>query len=871
MAVDVIITEKPLIARQIAKVGLFGAPTSFKLIDGIYYENDSVIIIPCQGHLFMRPLPYEINEAYGFAYKKVDGYDYASPNLLNEAIPYLKKSALKLAKAFKEIFSRKDIKSINYSGDADAEGEKIVRDVVKYFGKNIPSTVQHYRIWNTGSWDVKSVIEKAWKDRLPISTPKYEYLSESVDCRGDADYYCGMVFCKVYTDKTETKFRYGRVWIALLSLVCNRELAIVKFKPRGYSNIKAPYGNIIFSAFKEEEKLDDFGKKIKVHTKQFFDDELPSAEQVISDVKNAQYKGKVIKNESYETSSRKPLLYNLNTFNSDFMTLYNKDAVYSEACAEFLRFKNYIDYVRTDGHYFGTDEKEKVEEIRTHCMTYFKQQIDDIKAVDKGFNILPVDTSMPLFNDKEKVKQNHAPLHILCPLTKSDIEFLSQEHSAIEDKSLKLKHLLETYNLIATRCAIQFMPDDIKIKENIVIEIAGHQFETESDRTIYKGWKEFDKNATVSNGKEIKFSLKEGDEITVDSISSEKYETKPPKRYTEDSLRKACVNVKSALIEEINNIENPDERKKRMDRFEQTAKLFDSAKGIGTQGTLKDIFQTAIKDGVFEMKKRELVPTDTGWFVFNTVHPYLKSLELTAIFESYLIDIRSGLKTKDQFKKEFLDGIIAKLARSEAERNIAVSIQAPSPKLVKYAENMAKKLGISIPAGIESDRKQLSQFIDEHKEEYEKTFNSLPDYVINTIKGNLNHSSVTNEIKEIIQKSVINKDEYMKCVAVYKELPKVYDKFLDGVIKRVLNNKQHVNEEIVAIVEKNQPTADEYKKVMEAVSKIPYSLSEKQRAMVEKNLSKLPKKAQDLFNSKTEYNADEWKIIKAGVDKLFEK
>ena len=58
---------------------------------------------------------------------------------------------------------------------------------------------------------------------------------------------------------------------------------------------------------------------------------------------------------------------------------------------------------------------------------------------------------------------------------------------------------------------------------------------------------------------------------------------------------------------------------------------------------------------------------------------------------------------------------------------------------------------------------------------------------------------------------------------------------------------------------------------MEAVSKIPYSLSEKQRAMVEKNLSKLPKKAQDLFNSKTEYNADEWKIIKAGVDKLFEK
>lgn len=889
MKKTLIITEKNLYAKQLAKVGVFGAPTSFKIYDGVYFENDKYIIIPCQGHLFVRMLPHEIDASHSFAYKKVEGYDYSQRELLSKAKLKPDKKAMKIINAMKKILARDDLEEICYSGDADAEGEAIVRHAVNLLSKNLDPSIKHTRLYNSGSFDLKPVIEKAFNGRLPLKTPIYENLYASREARSDVDYYSGMVFCRLYTDKTGQKFVYGRVKISLLSMICNRELAIANFKPRDYANIKAFIGKNIkdkdgikFSAFREEEKIDETGVKKKEHSGQFFynDPNSIAPEKIIADVKAANYKGKVVENRSYETSSRKPTLYNLNDFNSDFMTLYNVSAEYSEACLEFLRFKGYTSYSRTDGNYYptseiGTDKTSPdgatgVNKLHEDVLTHYKKEIAELKANNQHYDILPVTTDLPLFDDAKAKKQNHTPIVVLKHLTPEDIKFLSQTHTPAEGNSkMQLKHLREAFELVATRCAVQFLPDDKVLKQEVIIEIGGHLFETSTAKTLYKGWKEFDKNANISNGKELNISLSVGDDITVDGIDLEKHVTKPPKRYTEDTLRKACVNVKQALLEEINNIEDEVERKKRMERYTKNVKLFENAKGIGTQGTLKDIFIELKKDGVFDIVKNELLPTEKGLFVYKTIHPYLRTLEFTAILESNLIDIRSGDKTLAQFKKEFIEDILGKIALSEAERDIQVAIRTPPPKMLAYAEAMAKKLGIELPSDYQTNYAALSDFLEKNKAAYDKCFSQLPDYIKNSFEQN--KDKIDNDIYQLVNKTSISKEEYIKAMEVYKTLPKTYSSFLDSIINAVLKNEDKLDAKVVEIVKVNKPTPDEYQMVMTALNGLKRTFSEKQMAVIEKNMDKLSKKAQSILKDKKEFSKEEYDLIKKDLDKLFKK
>lgn len=872
-----IITEKHLIAQQLAKVGVFGNPTTFKKYNGSHYENDSFIIAYCQGHILERPLPREIHEEWGFSFKKVDNFDYSLPLLLSEAkLRVVKdKNIAYLAKNLQNLLNRDDIDEIIFAGDADAEGEQIVRNAVEFLGNPQKlNKIKKTRLYNSGSFDSKAVVKQTYDDRKDLHTQLYDNLFYSGLARSELDYYSGMVFCKVYSDKTQTPFRYGRVWIALLSMICYRELAIKNFVPKNYANIKVFKGKdkeLSLTAFYEEERLDETGVKKKEHITQFYDDDNPNANMIKNDIEKANFTGKVIENKQYETSSRKPALFNLNDFVSAFLEKYGMTAEYAEECAEFLRFKDYTTYSRTDGNYFATQDVERVQVMYDNCLTYFKNTLDTLKKQDKQFTISKVDTSMAIFNDKKAAKQNHTPLYILRPLTDEDIHFLKQSHKSINGK-MELKHLLEAYNLIATRCMIQFLPDDIVRKQNIIIEIGGHLFETSTAKTIYEGWKAFDDNAKISNGKEIVFDFNVNDTIKVDGIDIDNHTTKPPVRYTENSLRKACINVKQALIEEINAIDDEAKRKARMDNFLNKMKLFDSAKGIGTQGTLKDIFNKGIKDEVFIFEKKELHPTQLGWFVFKTVSPYLRSLELTAIMESYLIDIRSGDKNIDDFRQQFLQNVLGKLAKTEIERDIEVFKQSKniSEKQIKFAENIANILKIELPENYKNNVQVITHFINTHKEQLENTLKTIP--IENYIKNNLLYfkDQVSSDIIHLLSKTELTSEERKQLKKAYEDLPiKIYSKFFDNQIEKARKNQKDLSPEIMRIIENNNPTPDEYMKVFKALSEIKYHLSEKQREVFLKTKVQLPEDVLKLINENRAYTLEEYKILKNELDAIF--
>lgn len=873
-----IITEKTLIAKQCAKVGVFGAPTSFKLHDNLYFENENYIIAPCQGHLFERILPYEIDETYGFKYKKDESFNYASPELLKKAKLKRKQEAKRVTDALAKILQRKDIKEIVASGDADGEGEKIVRDAIRMLGTSLPPNIVYTRLYNTGSFDSAPAVKKAFDDRKPLSTDIYENLFMATNCRSDTDYYGGMVFNKVYTDKTGSKFQYGRVKMAILSMICNRELTIQNFKPRSYSNVRTYIGDSIdnaklkFLAFREDEVIDEMGVKKKEHSGQFFDDGEVTGEKIVADVKAANYTGKVVENRTYVSKPRKPLLYNLNEFNADFMSLYKVSAEYSEECIEFLRFKDYVTYTRTDGNYYPTIELDNVKKLQGFVVTQFEQEFSELGKKDSKFKLLPVTTDLPLFNDAAAAKQNHTPIVITRPLTEKDIAFLKDKHSSPEKKGMMLTHLYEAYQLVATRCAVQFMPDAEVEKQNIEIEIGGYLFEANAERTIYEGWKALDKNASRTNDKTLNFAFNKGDTIKVDGVHLEKHETKAPPRLTEDSLRKACVNVKQVLVEEINLIEDAKEKQERMDRYTKMVKLFENAKGIGTQGTLKTIFNEVKDYGAFEVVKGKLVPTDKGWFLYNTVSPFLRSLELTAIMESKLIEVRSGTLSKEQYHNDFIVNILGKLALSEVNREIATAPRDSSPKMIAYAEKIAQRLNISLPDDYKKNATALSLFIDKHQNAYKALFEKAPDYVIKSFESN--KDKVPSDVYALISKTEpLTKEEFSKMMEVFKTLPRVYDSFTEKMLAYALSENivRQLSDDVVQILKRNKPSAEEYQKVQVALNNVKQTISDKQRAVLENNADTVSDEVKALLAEKQAYTREELALIKTELDKCFGK
>ena len=150
-----------------------------------YMENDKYIITWCQGHLYRKQTPREIDEVRGLKFSIDPSFDYAQPDLpslvkeIPDVIPdkdpqstmwKVKKDALE---AVRKCFSRKDYDEIILMGDPDAEGQKINTDVIRYNKQLIRSGVTYSRFWLTYSYKNYDVVKEAFENREPASNLKY--------------------------------------------------------------------------------------------------------------------------------------------------------------------------------------------------------------------------------------------------------------------------------------------------------------------------------------------------------------------------------------------------------------------------------------------------------------------------------------------------------------------------------------------------------------------------------------------------------------------------------------------------------------------------------------------------------------------------
>lgn len=482
----VIIAEKPSLGRTIAT-----AFNKMKNENG-YMCNDNVIVTWAYGHLFeLKPI-----EAYTHSdYKKGNKYRWNEikyPFIPSNFEFQLKDDSgiKKQYKIIQELVNRNDVDEIISAGDADREGEVIIRLIIN---NALKSDKQLSRLWLPDQ--TVQTIKKEYQNRKAIS--EYDRLYDEGLLRTYIDWLIGINLTREVTIKSSQLFKIGRVVTPIVQAIYNRDNEINNFVPTKYLIVESTSIN------KNDEEYD-----IKLKTKEKYKlEELELAKEKSNVLNTNTLKVLDIKNKEEIKAAGK--LFSL----SKLQGVSGKKFKYSPSktleLVQCLYEKGLVTYPRTNTEYLAEEEKEKVNGI---------------------INILSNNGSKVTFKDKKtifdssKIESHSA----IIPTGKEIPNDLSQDE-------------LNIYNTINNRFISVFYSEDCILD---VVEISLGYQDLDDEFTIkgttikQKGFTEVEEY----NSKDVilpNFSI---GEIINTNFKPIETETKPPKHYTVDTLNKYLRN-----------------------------------------------------------------------------------------------------------------------------------------------------------------------------------------------------------------------------------------------------------------------------------------------------------------------------------------
>ena len=236
-----------------------------------------------------------------------------------------------------------------------------------------------------------------------------------------------------------------------------------------------------------------------------------------------------------------------------------------------------LTYPRTDSRYITTDIVATIP--------------DRLKAIAIGEYRITADGLLKgkingnkSFVDNSKVSDHHA---IIPTEEKPNLSNLSSEERKI-------------YDLVVKRFLSVLLPPFEYVQTTIEGKVENERFIAKGKVISSKGWKKlYDKLDDDSSEEDIKEqvlpNVKKGDKFTVENISLNKGETKPPARFNEGTLLSA--------------MENPH---KYINVGKEAAKTLGETGGLGTVATRADIIEKLFNSFVIEKKGKDIIPTSKG-------------------------------------------------------------------------------------------------------------------------------------------------------------------------------------------------------------------------------------------------------------------
>ncbi len=552
-----IIAEKPSLARNIAAgIGEVKAKR-----DG-YLECDGYLISWAFGHLFSlcdieeySPSPDGTNR---WTMKNLPCFPSEFKfDLKKGADKKVDSGVLRQFKTIEALCNRADVDTIVNAGDADREGEIIVRTCVN---KALHSNKKLMRLWLPDQ--TPQTVAKALSEMKEEC--EYENLANEGYARTYIDWLYGVNLTRYATLKTGKLLRVGRVIIPIVKAIYDRDLSIRNFQPEKY-----------YAVFSSAETN---GESVELLSKQKFNkDELQKAEALCKLYNETGAKVTAKKTKKDKLSAGK--LYSLSKLQNVLGKKYKMSMAESLSIVQKLYEEGYLTYPRTNSEYLATAEKDKIRQILANV----KKTGYDVKFKD-GKNIF----------DDSKIESHSA----LTPTYK------------IPDKNKLSEKEMQVYSTVFRRFVAVFCAEECIVEKSELSVSVGdlETFSLKGTVILQKGWTKYDDREAKD-----KFlpNLCEGDKVEIDFKPVEK-ETSPPRHYTIETLNNYLKNPfrdeKAALATE-DGTENDEEDYKA---------IFDGLE-LGTEATRTGIIDNARKSGYIQLKKDVYTILPDGEFLIEAL------------------------------------------------------------------------------------------------------------------------------------------------------------------------------------------------------------------------------------------------------------
>jgi DNA topoisomerase-3 len=223
-----IIAEKPSLGRNIA-AGL----GEFRRRDG-YLEGEGCIISWAFGHLFsLADIEHYNPRPEGerwWTMKNLPCFPERFVYELRRGDKAADDGVIKQFKTIEYLCNREDVDLIVNAGDADREGEIIVRTCVN---QALRTPKPQKRLWLPDQ--TPETVRAAFNEMKDES--EYENLANEGYARTYIDWLYGVNLTRLATIKTGTLLRVGRVIVPIVRAIYERDMAIKNFKPEKYYSI----------------------------------------------------------------------------------------------------------------------------------------------------------------------------------------------------------------------------------------------------------------------------------------------------------------------------------------------------------------------------------------------------------------------------------------------------------------------------------------------------------------------------------------------------------------------------------------------------------------------------------------------------------
>ena len=552
-----IIAEKPDLARTIAT-----AIGNMKRNNG-FFSNESYLVSWVFGHLFTLADIEDYEE-------NVTDYRWKMDNLPcfpKEFKFNLKRGANKQVDAGVEkqfnilstLMNREDVTEVVNAGDADREGEVIIRLIIKHGLKKEKKL--------TRLWLHEQTIETIQSELKQLKNEtEFDNLANEGFARTYIDWLYGVNLTRYATLKTGTLLRVGRVIIPIVKAIYDRDMDIRNFKPEIY------YG--IFS----EEVTN--GETIELNSKEKISKTEQNKALELCQKYNAS-KAIVIDKKVKKDSLNPGKLYSLSKLQSVLGKKYKMPMEKALDIIQKLYERGYLTYPRTNSEYLAVAEKGKIKTI----LSNIEKLGYPVKFKDKK----------TIFDDS-KIESHSA----LTPTTN------------IPEKSKLTEEEFLVYQTVFKRFVAVFCAEECEVeKTEIKIKVGDYEeFNLKGTIILVPGWTKFDETSTKDK---ILPNLSIGDEVNIMFKPKEK-ETTPPKHYTIETLNNYLKNPFKEDKKELEEKMNDEE----VDDTEDYRAIFEGLE-LGTEATRTGIIDNAKKSEYIALKKDVYTILPNGEFLIESL------------------------------------------------------------------------------------------------------------------------------------------------------------------------------------------------------------------------------------------------------------